>query len=390
MLSEYWNRFQVPLIVWIESSLGNDLSEKEKEFVRILDLLRLEKYVRGPYAKHMGRRESDRRSILRAFVAKTFFNYSTTEMLIEALRSQNTLRRLCGFETKKDVPSASTFSRAYAEFSVDNLGDRIHKAMVSQCITGPVENISRDSTRIDAREKPLLKVVKLKEETKVEGILELVESETHTEPGEVESPALQPKYKRGRPRKGEVRPLKEETRLKQQLGETPEQSLEQLSYVCNYSRKANSKGHKETWVGWKAHIDYADGTLPVNVVTTSASVHDSQLAIPMMRITATRVQSTYELMDAAYDASAIRQACEELRRVSIIDSNRRTGPEQKMDPDMKQRYKARSTAERGNSRLKDEYGFRSLRVRGHAKVHMHLMFGILVLFADQLFKIHRC
>jgi len=36
--------------------------------------------------------------------------------------------------------------------------------------------------------------------------------------------------------------------------------------------------------------------------------------------------------------------------------------------------------------LKDEFGGRHLRVRGHAKVMCHLMFGILALTADQLMR----
>ena len=50
------------------------------------------------------------------------------------------------------------------------------------------------------------------------------------------------------------------------------------------------------------------------------------------------------------------------------------------------RFRERATAERGNSRLKDEFGCRLLRVRGHKKAHLHVMFGILALFADQLLK----
>jgi hypothetical protein len=48
------------------------------------------------------------------------------------------------------------------------------------------------------------------------------------------------------------------------------------------------------------------------------------------------------------------------------------------------RYNERSTVERVNGRLKDEFGGRMVRVRGHAKVMCHLMFGILALTADQL------
>ncbi len=36
---------------------------------------------------------------------------------------------------------------------------------------------------------------------------------------------------------------------------------------------------------------------------------------------------------------------------------------------------------------KDEFGGRFLRVKGHKKVMAHLMFGILVLTADQLFRL---
>jgi hypothetical protein len=48
------------------------------------------------------------------------------------------------------------------------------------------------------------------------------------------------------------------------------------------------------------------------------------------------------------------------------------------------RYHERSTVERVNARLKDEFGGRMVRVRGHAKVMCHLMFGILALTAHQL------
>ncbi|WP_419584953.1 transposase [Thiolapillus sp.] len=50
------------------------------------------------------------------------------------------------------------------------------------------------------------------------------------------------------------------------------------------------------------------------------------------------------------------------------------------------RYNERSTVERVNGRLKDEFGARMVRVRGHAKVMSHLMFGIIVLTVGQLMK----
>ena len=57
-----------------------------------------------------------------------------------------------------------------------------------------------------------------------------------------------------------------------------------------------------------------------------------------------------------------------------------------MDPPERERYKERSSAERVNSNLKDNYGGRHVRVRGAKKVSCHLMFGLLALTATQLFN----
>ncbi len=51
------------------------------------------------------------------------------------------------------------------------------------------------------------------------------------------------------------------------------------------------------------------------------------------------------------------------------------------------RYRIRSGVERSNARLKDEFGARHVRVRGHAKVLCHLMFGVLALTAGQLMRL---
>jgi hypothetical protein len=50
-------------------------------------------------------------------------------------------------------------------------------------------------------------------------------------------------------------------------------------------------------------------------------------------------------------------------------------------------YNERSTVERVNGRLKDEFNGRMVRAKGHTKVMAHLMFGIIVLSIDQLMKL---
>ncbi|MDT0497224.1 hypothetical protein RM530_07580 [Algiphilus sp. W345] len=89
-----------------------------------------------------------------------------------------------------------------------------------------------------------------------------------------------------------------------------------LPTACDVGTQRNSQGFKTTWIGYKLHLDVADGLIPISAVLTSAS----------------------------------------------------------------------STVERVNARLKDDFGAARVNVRGPAKVMTHLMFGVLVLTADQLLR----
>ncbi len=52
-----------------------------------------------------------------AFVAKAVLGLTTTEALIERLKVDRALRRICGFSMWKRMPAPSTFSRAFDEFA---------------------------------------------------------------------------------------------------------------------------------------------------------------------------------------------------------------------------------------------------------------------------------
>jgi hypothetical protein len=168
----------------------------------------------------------------------------------------------------------------------------------------------------------------------------------------------------------------------------PLPALAELPRACDRGVKRDTDGQEYRWKGYKAHIAWADGMIPLLCVTTSASVHDSQAVIPMMKQLASRVTNLYDLMDSAYDAPSIRQVSESLGHVPLIDPNPRRGTKVAFAPAACVRYRERSNAERGNSRLKDSFGLRFVQVRGHAKVHLHTMLGVLALFADQLLKPH--
>lgn len=346
----------------LEEFWNTTLTDKEQQLVSILELVQVEGFVvlRKADNQWLGRKLSEREPIARSFVAKSVYGYPFTSRLIEALKTTPNLRRICGFERVSDIPGESTFSRAFNEFAVSRLGDRVHEAMVERCLKPElVGHISRDATAIEGREKPVKKPPK-------------------------EKPASQ---RRGRPAKGEQREPKKQTRLEQQVGQSAAQALNELPVFCDRGAKKNSKGFKEAWIGYKLHADVNDCGLPVSVVLTAASLHDSQVAIPMMKMSSDRVDYLYDLMDAAYDAGPIYEVSRKLGHVPIIDKNSRGKEIIPMAPHEAVRYNERTAVERFNSRIKEEFGARNIMVRGAQKVKMHLMFGVLALFADQLLKL---
>jgi hypothetical protein len=174
--------------------------------------------------------------------------------------------------------------------------------------------------------------------------------------------------------------------------------LTDLPKVCDVGTKKNSKGYKVSWIGYKLHIDVADGGIPISAILTSASTHDSQVAIPLAKISNERVINLYDVMDSAYDVPHIHDMSRQLGHIQLIDVHPRRDKALKdeLTAEKKRcwrvghktaetvRYNERSTVERVNARLKDEFGGRVVRVHGHAKVMCHLMFGILALTANQM------
>ena len=371
ILSEYWFGLQAHLFPALEEAIG-PLAERYQWFVAVLEFVRVERFL-PHFIGLPGRPREDRAALARAFIAKAVFDVTTTRALIERLAIDQPLRRLGGWNEVREIPSEATFSRAFSAFADSALPSRLHEALIEQAMHDQlVGHLSRDSTAIEGRAKPTPKPPQ---------------------------PA-KPKRKRGRPRKGEQRPPKELRRLERQREMTLAQMIEDLPRDCDVGTKRNAKGHQESWIGYKLHIDAADGGIPVSCILTSASVHDSQVAIPLATMTDARITNLYDLMDSAYDAAEIREHSEALGHVAIIDENPRRDAARKQQLSTEAqaqrtvgyvypedvRYRQRSTVERVNGRLKDEFGARHLRVRAHAKVLCHLMFGIVALTVDQLLR----
>ena len=371
-----WINRQRSLLPGLDEEL-DPLTAKLEHLIIILDTLGLEAFV-APPTRGRGRPPDDRPAIARSFVAKAVLTIPTTSALIERLQIDRALRRICGWERRSEVPSEATFSRAFAEFAAQGLPERVHEQLVRRHLQDHiVGHISRDATEIEAREKPRRR--------------------SSDDP----PPPAPPKRKRGRPRKDEVLPPKPLTRIEQQRTQSLDEMRAGLPTQCDVGVKRNSKGFRETWIGYKLHLDTANGIVPVAAILTAASIHDSQVAIPLARTSEQRVVWLYDLMDSAYDAQPIIDDCLAAGRVPVIDRNTRRDTALKAEiaaerarrrlikiPDPRDlTYNERTTAERANARIKDEFGGRHLRVRGHLKAFCHLMFGVVALAADSIVRL---
>jgi hypothetical protein len=326
-----------------------------------------------------GRPAKDRAALATAFLAKAILNLQTTRDLMDRLRADETLRRICGWNSAGALPHESKFSRVFAEFAASELPQQLHQALVETTQQRRiVGHVARDSTAIPVRER----------------------FPERLRPKKRTGKKRQPGRPKGRPF-ARAKASERGTRIQRQRHQKLEKMLADLPRQCDLGVKTNSDGRQYYWRGYKLHLDVADGQVPVSAVLTSASVHDSQVAIPLMKLSSQRVTYLYELMDTAYDADTIHEYSRELEHVPIIAPHARRGtkkpsqlpkifppqPTPELDWAQQERYQERTMVERVNGRLKEEFGASHVRVRGAAKVMAHLMFGVLALTVDQWLRL---
>ncbi|MCY4151398.1 MAG: transposase, partial [Aestuariivita sp.] len=210
-IADIWNRFQGELFPNLTQDLG-PLTPNHQRFVTVLDMKPVEAFIQT-HSSGRGRPLEDRRALARSFIAKAVWNLPTTRALLDRLQCDPKMRRLCGWERVGDIPSESTFSRAFAEFADMALPERLHAALIESAFADTVVGqLSRDSTAIAAREKPKAKL----------------------------STPKTPR-KRGRP--------KEPRRLDRQLnaGLSLKHMLADLPNAGDIGTKRNAKGYKTSW-----------------------------------------------------------------------------------------------------------------------------------------------
>ncbi len=360
LIMQRWNVIQHELIPEIKNDIGT-LTPKLEKVIHILEWVRIEEFTQATWCG-VGRPPHERAWLANAFVSKAVLGLATTAGLIERLTIDRALRRICGYPLCRKLPSEATFSRAFEEFAEGHLAERVHEALIKDHLGDElIGHLSRDGTAIEARERP----------------------------ARFEAPQKAPPKKRGRPRRGEVRPPAKGSPIHRQRQQTLAQMIEDIPTGCDRGTKCNAQGYKVSWNGYKLHIDTADCGVPIAALLSSASMHDSRAAVPLSLISAQRVTNLYDLMDAAYCSAALRDHCKSLGHVPLIDHNPRGGEKIEFAPAEAIRYNERTAAERSNARLKDEFGGNTIRVKGDSKVMGHLMFGVLALSADQLMRLRQ-
>jgi len=376
-LSKMWLKvmnLEQSLFPRLEESMGK-LSSKEAKLIKILDFAQIEKFVSS---FHVTNPPKDREELARAFVAKQVYNIQTTRDLIERLKIDRTLRVICGWRYHSEIPSESKFSRVFKEFSQQRIATKAHDVFIEKYLSETLFFYhSIDATAVELREK----AVKQKKEIK-------------------------PKRRQGRPRKGEELPPKKPSILQQQ--EQMNDAEEMLSLIkteCNTSIKQNSKGNRHRWIGGKLHLSVVDGDIPITALYSSATVHDSSLALPLIKQSSEKVNYLYDLADAAYDNTIIKNFSELHNHRPIIDVNPKNSKKLKakiaLDKSEKKilqplnlyndsddlHYNQRSSVERVNAYLKDSYGCSKIYYQGAQKVASVFAFAVLSVCITQSLKL---
>lgn len=282
-LSELYFNMQSRLFPMLEEEIG-EITAKLQEFLRIIELVKPSRFVSGALSWcGLGRRMKSREKMLRAFFLKSVYDLPTSKVLIENLKGNSTWRQLCGWEFPSQVPSEATFSRAFSAFAKLNLLGKMHETVIKENYDAKlVGHASMDSTAIVGREKSCRKNT--------------------------------PKKKRGRKSTAEKAAITAEAlaevktrRLELQAERSLKENLTDLPLGCDWGGKRNSKGKTEYWCGYKLHLSLADGGIPLAAILTSASPHDSQVAVPLMQMVSERATVLYDLADSAYDAPEIKE-----------------------------------------------------------------------------------
>lgn len=368
-LSNFWNNIHRNLFPQLEEDIG-ELSTEHKKLISILELIRIEDFI--PCSRfNEGRPSKQRKAIARANIAKIVLKLTYTKQLVKHLNVDKQLRSICGFDIYKNVPSESTFSRAFNEFANSSLPEKVHQVLIKEVYKDHIiGHVVIDSTPLEAREK-------------------------HVKKDTVKNRKKLKNAKQKARKAGELN-----RREKQLIENDIDKMILDLPNLCDKGMKKSAQGYTKIWKGYKLHAAVGDHCIPLSLIVTSASLNDCEAAIPLISKSNLVARNLYHLMDAAYDHPEIKTCCISLGSVSIIDQcpiNAAEKVEKEAEKERKKllnfqtaediRYKERFPKERFNASYKDYCGGSAIYYRGHSKVSCHVMFGALTFAAATIISL---
>ena len=146
-LPDLWPHLQRQFFPILAEELG-PLSAWDEQFCQTVSGLDPGPLLRRFAWLENGRPLQERTWMFHAFLARSIDPFPTTE----ALQTRPRLRHLCGWESAAEVPSATTFSRAFTAFAQGQWSQQIHAEVVRRHV-GPklVDHVSRGATRRGGR-----------------------------------------------------------------------------------------------------------------------------------------------------------------------------------------------------------------------------------------------
>ncbi len=326
----------------LSSCLFRKPTAREREFLQFLQavqgLLTPEEQQALSRNHTRGRLGYELKSILGIQLLKLVYRQPTMKETLLLLQENGNLKDMLALDA---IPSQATVSRLSSQVMAIVSPTALHERVISEYVQATdrvIGHLCIDSTTIEAREKPIHRTRKTEERKK---------------------PAKKPgRKKNGSPEQQEYlkRKAQEEQERIAYLHESWEHTVSKLEMRCSLTAKQNSKGKRQWFIGYKAHLATDDFGVPMSYVVTGASVHDSKVAVPLMKMTRERSDFFYILLDKGYISPLINDYADHIERKVIIDRKAYQGVAPiPLEPAAAARYTARTTVERTNSELKDGF-----------------------------------
>ena len=226
-LTTIFHHLQRRLFPALEAELGT-LSALDQQFCKVFSLTDLDRFARR-YEWCGNGAPPCPRTWRRTLSLPSMSSSSPHRCAAGRAQVPPLLRQLCGWDSADEVPSEPTFSRAFAQFADDQLPQQTHEQM-AKTHAGPklVGHVSRDATAIKAPERPAAKPAP-------------------------SAPAAPRKH--GRPKQRRSASARAAQALGTPTARTLAENLDDLPARCDVGCKRNSKGHRESWIGDKLHLD---------------------------------------------------------------------------------------------------------------------------------------